>query len=965
MQLTFLYGSAPDYAPSKSYKIEGSEIKKASDYSIGFTFFTSVIEQPEDLNIIAKTLQSFAGNSWFRINGVPTQKIEKTPATPVRRLSENFPEQPTRFASFDIDGISISPEVASRHSWSLSDPESTAQVIRQVLNDLNLHTLAVSDFIFLLTSSQFSREKLNCHLYFLFEKEKSLSQMRSLVNGINTFYNEKVLDTAPYNPVQPDYIAPPKCLNFSDPIPKNARIHYSMGLYSLVPEDSFVEDIKKVTPVSWSTSGLVETVGANWLDTLRAHVGGPRGINEPAFRAAAQLVHEVGRSAVVANIMFYANQLHEECWKAIEAKGQRGDPKDIHTYNVERFKQYLESATRDGKGFGDEVDKLISLVKTAIVLAQNGDSSSLMSRMTLDAAAQLRARYPTSWVLIRTNIRSKLKGIITVPEFEKLLPKTSTGLVTSPITGEQIPTFSGKEEDLIRPLLSSYTFICDQENSLYLIGKEDKGVVPVTKDFTGLFYRDGLSRSGNRVQNTFGKKCLDVLTADWQNPIATGLQIEKKVIGNRVLPIGDSFTDGVWYNPGNNKTIKITPDSLEIFDRLESPIWRKVKENPIPTQKEYLNQFNEAENMEPQSLIDFYRDNILNYIRCSVDDLVALTSWLVTALVCRPLAYIGEFIGPSNCGKSTGADFAKDLVDPAFQSLGSGSSRSVFSGKTDEDFFALVAEQQVTIIDNIGILKPQVQDVLCQISTGLRYNTRILYTQMQMNRYIQKPLIMTGLSKVITRSDLISRTMTINFDEVPNYNNRLLEDWYQDKPFILAGLLHLTARAMKLVEGTKNMKIMGVSQRDIVYGAVSAALKGSKATDHKAIEDINTERHIEQLFSSGFCMWMFGFFQEQKGDSLVIYSSTLRDQIHEWATMKSGHNVAIKIYDALGEVISLRTVVIVRKDFPETSASFGWALSKATHAFNELSGWRLAKKDRKAKGYNYVFERRKALTDLF
>jgi hypothetical protein len=966
MHLTFLKGTSSSYKPAKTYTYKNNGITKVSDYDIGYTFHWNSFNHSEDLSVVVETLRNYALAGWFRINGSPAHALQAQPEVAVRRLSENFPEQSTRLASFDLDGVPVKPELAARHNWDLSDPSSSALVIRDTLTELGLYSLAVSDFIVLFTSSQFTRTKLNCHLYFLFEAPKSLEEMRSMATGFNTFQGAKILDPAPYNPVQPDYIAPPLCTNFADPIPTNARLFYDKGISAMVLEDLFRENLKLVQPVGWSQSGVAEPLAKNWLDSVRLYVGTERGINEPAFRAASQMVHELGRSTVIADLDKYAKQLHDECWDAILAHGVRGDSSDRRTYNVSRFKQYLESATRPGKDFGVEVDKSLEIVVEAINSAAIGNLELITGRQCLSEMLKLRDRYPAAWMRVKSLIKTSLKKIMSVKDVESLLKGMSS---TSPLVpgGQPLNPLVAfdNENDMIRPLLNEYQFIKDQNDNMYVKNRNCKAVLPLGGGLVDTFYRDGLLKSNNRVGIAFGKKCISVLMADKDNPTRGSLEFARLTVGKRIIPIGHKITDGTWYNAGVqpdgvHRSIKILPEGPLVFENIDDPVWLPAHENIRPTTQMLEARFPDTD-PTPEFLINFFKTYIRQYITCDYEDLPALTSWLVTALTSRPLSYLAEFIGPHNCGKSTGADLAKDLIDPAPQPLGSGAARSVFTGTVDENFFALINSQLITIFDNVGVLTPQTQDVLCQVSTGMRYNMRIMYTQTQLEQYIQRPIILTGISKVITRSDLISRAMTINFTQIPKYDTGFLEGWNRDKPFFFGALLHIVSRVIKMIDEYDPTDGTIVSPRDVVFGAVNSVLDGTSTLNEASVSRMLNDKYADQVLSSHFAKMFVAFIQSKKS-GYAPGNTQLMNDFGEWTYNNLGVPVPFSLH--LGTYRHDDAVKPSPKALPESMNKLGWAIRKIHHSFNVVSGWYMEER-RRSMGKERVFTRKEVLTDLF
>ena len=138
---------------------------------------------------------------------------------------------------------------------------------------------------------------------------------------------------------------------------------------------------------------------------------------------------------------------------------------------------------------------------------------------------------------------------------------------------------------------------------------------------------------------------------------------------------------------------------------------------------------------------------------------------LVTALIecLRPdTAYpVIELIGDHGAGKSTTAKNMRRLIDPRSVNLRS-------APKSVEDLFVGARNNHIVCLNNLSRLTPDMQDGLCNLSTGGGYASRKLYTDDdEVTFETKRPAILNGINPTVTQADLTSRTVRV---ECPSLN---------------------------------------------------------------------------------------------------------------------------------------------------------------------------------------------------
>lgn len=170
---------------------------------------------------------------------------------------------------------------------------------------------------------------------------------------------------------------------------------------------------------------------------------------------------------------------------------------------------------------------------------------------------------------------------------------------------------------------------------------------------------------------------------------------------------------------------------------------------------------------------------------------VALVTWLRTGNA-YPLLLL---FGPSGAGKTMAALLLMLLTDPT-------DSMKLPSIQTDTEHIAAAAQHRwVLTFDNESKLSGDEQDLLCVCSTGGEIVTRKLYSNGDIATLpIHRPVLLTALQPVVTRPDLMSRTIPIEFAprESRRGEDEILAEFMELRPALLGALCEL------LVAGEKN-----------------------------------------------------------------------------------------------------------------------------------------------------------------
>jgi len=141
-----------------------------------------------------------------------------------------------------------------------------------------------------------------------------------------------------------------------------------------------------------------------------------------------------------------------------------------------------------------------------------------------------------------------------------------------------------------------------------------------------------------------------------------------------------------------------------------------------------------------------------------------VTTWLVDSLMPDTPCPVLELFGEHGSAKSATQAILRTLIDPVASPLNAKS-------KTIDDIFVNANGNCFVSYENMSHLTPAEQDAFCTIATGVSHNKRKLFTNADLAIIaVKRPIIINGISIVVTRQDLVDRCLSI---ELPRITNRL------------------------------------------------------------------------------------------------------------------------------------------------------------------------------------------------
>lgn len=188
-------------------------------------------------------------------------------------------------------------------------------------------------------------------------------------------------------------------------------------------------------------------------------------------------------------------------------------------------------------------------------------------------------------------------------------------------------------------------------------------------------------------------------------------------------------------------------------------------------------------------------DELRKHVKITDESWPLVAGWLVGAMSPRGPYPALVFRGQHGAGKSHSARVLRSLVDPSIAPIRS-------EPREPRDLVITAKASHVAAYDNISSIPPWLSDGLCRLATGGGYAARTLYTDEDETVIdVQRPVILTGITDVVTAPDLLDRCLLVELDAISKVDRRtervLNARWSEAQPSVLGALCSAVSEALR------------------------------------------------------------------------------------------------------------------------------------------------------------------------
>jgi hypothetical protein len=237
-------------------------------------------------------------------------------------------------------------------------------------------------------------------------------------------------------------------------------------------------------------------------------------------------------------------------------------------------------------------------------------------------------------------------------------------------------------------------------------------------------------------------------------------------------------------------SVKITNEGWTIIDNPPVNFLRPKGYKPLPNPT-----YNDA--------VDVTLEEALTpFTSINPDHWPLLIGWILGAYAPAGPYPVLSIHGEQGAAKTTLARVLKRLIDPNTAPVRS-------NPENVKDFMIAARSQRILAFDNVSFLKDWLSDAICRLSTGGGYATRALYTNAEEAILdAQCPVILNGIDQVISRGDLVDRSINIEalpiIDTSRKTESQFWKEFEKEEPGILAMLFDVLS---VILSNRDNVKI--------------------------------------------------------------------------------------------------------------------------------------------------------------
>src|SRR3990167_987701 len=217
--------------------------------------------------------------------------------------------------------------------------------------------------------------------------------------------------------------------------------------------------------------------------------------------------------------------------------------------------------------------------------------------------------------------------------------------------------------------------------------------------------------------------------------------------------------------------------------------WRVLNTSPV--------KFRGTQNMRSLPLPETNGDIELlwRHINIPKSQRLLVLAWMLDYFISNTPFPLLVLSGLQGSGKSSTQEILRNFIDPNAANLRN-------APKNDDDIVVAAANNYLVSFNNVSRLTISNQDDLCCLSTGGGFAKRRLYTTDEESVVdIKRPTVINGIGDLVTRQDLIDRSIIIELPIINEKNRKteyeLAKEFDCDKQKIFGALLDILSKVLK------------------------------------------------------------------------------------------------------------------------------------------------------------------------
>ena len=309
----------------------------------------------------------------------------------------------------------------------------------------------------------------------------------------------------------------------------------------------------------------------------------------------------------------------------------------------------------------------------------------------------------------------------------------------------------------------------------------------------------------------------------------------------RVAPGAAEGLDGIFFDLGDEtwRAVHITKDGWEV---VENPPVKFIRPNtmralPVPKKSQSADALRQILNLPKNAEGDRHWHLIL--------------AWLVYSFVPPGLPAAGQYPilllgGRKGSAKSTSEKILKMLLDPTKAPIRT-------KPQSERDLYVEADSCWCLAFNNFSRISDWLSNAFCNLSTGGGLGLRKLFTDRDMTVFdATRPLMINGIGEVVTRDDLLDRSIAIDLPDISDKVRKVEEDIFRRleeiKPEVLGFIYSAIATGLGKVDDIPRENLPRMAGFTVWGIAIEDALGGEPGSfrrTYRAARGAAVEKSIE------------------------------------------------------------------------------------------------------------------------
>lgn len=246
------------------------------------------------------------------------------------------------------------------------------------------------------------------------------------------------------------------------------------------------------------------------------------------------------------------------------------------------------------------------------------------------------------------------------------------------------------------------------------------------------------------------------------------------------------------------------------------------------------------------------------------EDWPLVAGWILSALRPRGPFPVLNLYAEQGAGKTTAARKIRGLIDPNVAPMRS-------EPKEPRDLMIAANNGWIIALDNLSHITSWMSDALCRLSTGGGFSTRELYSDQEEVIFdAQRPIIITGIEELATRSDLLDRSLIVTLPNIPEDQRRpeseIWREYDEARPRLLGVLYDAISAALRLLPTITTTRlprmadfallaIAGETAMGMAAGEFMSAYNGNRAAGNELALEASPVGKVLLDFTATTPLW--------------------------------------------------------------------------------------------------------------